>query len=49
MAKGFECVIVSDATDGYVPEFKQIALEMVTFSEEHPLIYLDSSRVSHLV
>ncbi|KIM37908.1 hypothetical protein M413DRAFT_448173 [Hebeloma cylindrosporum] len=31
--RGFECVLVSDATDGYVPEFKAASLEMITFSE----------------
>lgn len=31
--KGFECVLVSDATDGYDAHFKQISLEMITFSE----------------
>jgi nicotinamidase-related amidase len=31
--RGFECILVSDATDGYIPEFKHACLEMVTFSE----------------
>ena len=31
--QGFECVLVSDATDGYVAHFKQVALEMITFAE----------------
>jgi hypothetical protein len=33
LGKGFECVLVSDATDGYIAEFKRVALDMVTFSE----------------
>lgn len=32
-SKGFECVLVNDATDGYDPLFKQVSLEMITFSE----------------
>jgi allophanate hydrolase len=31
--RGFECLLVSDATDGYVPEFKDVSLSMITFSE----------------
>lgn len=31
--RGFECVLVNDATDGYDPLFKQVSLEMITFSE----------------
>jgi hypothetical protein len=36
--KGFECVLVSNATDGYVPHFKQVSLEMITFAEANFVI-----------
>jgi len=46
--KGFECVLVSDATDGYIPEFKPVNLEMITFSDARLVVYPVSSLVSHL-